>query len=151
MLVPVPVVRSPPPAPGCTQVSFKVTDVPGAKPETWHKYYAPKLEASQPAPYAIVFVVDSTAAASFGDARRELNTLLTVRELRDTLFVVVANKQGHLERGAEESDVLIDELGIGGRFDRSIGYITASVAHGGGGLLEILQFIDRSRPNSDIK
>ena len=81
-----------------SELSYKVTDAVGSEPQDWPTHYMPKPDAGFLAPYAIVFVVDSIDQANLSSARRELDRLLECEELKDTVIVVAANKQGYNEK-----------------------------------------------------
>ena len=70
--------------------NFTITEVRGANPKVWPAYYLPNRE--RPAPYCVIYVLDAKNPSTLSAAAAELDTLLRVSQLKDTLFIVVANK-----------------------------------------------------------
>ena len=127
-------------------LSYKITDVVGSEPDTWPSHYTPKPDAGFSAPYAIVFVVDSIDQDHLVAARSELDHLLRCDDLKDTVIVVAANKQGYNEKGSLDPDQVVERLGLEGATDRSVTFMTCS-CNSGGGLVTMLQLIDATRPH----
>ena len=65
---------------------MQFVDPVGSRPHQWSVCYLPT--DGHPAPYAIIFVVDSTAVELLPRVKQELHTLLDEPALRDTLFIV---------------------------------------------------------------
>lgn len=66
---------------------------------------------------AVLFFVDSTDAARFGDAAIELAFFLRLEELRHTMLLVVANKQD--KNGARGIQEISEALNLGSIQDRN--------------------------------
>ena len=66
--------------------AVQFVDPVGSRPHQWPVCYLPT--DGHPAPYAIIFVVDSSAVELLPRVKQELHTLLDEPALRDTLFIV---------------------------------------------------------------
>jgi GTPase SAR1 family protein len=127
----------------CPQLTFDVRDVCGADPTSWVREYTGN--ENRPKPHAIVFVLDSTNAKALPQAGSLFRDLIALRELDDVVFVIVANKQGYMERDNIEPDELTARLGIDHRYKRNVAFITCN-ARLGAGVLDVFQYIAATVP-----
>lgn len=125
-------------------VSFTFVDPPGSRPQAWPVCYLPT--DTRPAPYAIIFVIDSTAVELLPRAKQELHTLLDEPALRDTLFILQLNKHGNTEPMAESSSFILQALGVAKGSNHHLVLTTASCRHGTG-IVEPLQYLVGSLPS----
>ena len=114
-------------------VKFNVWDVGGQDKirALWRHYY----EGVQ----GIIFVVDSNDGARVAEAKKELMALLSAEELRDTVLLVLMNKQD-LD-GALTPTRLVDEMGLRELTGRNKWYGQPCCAKDGSGLNEGLDWL----------
>jgi ADP-ribosylation factor-like protein 1 len=129
-------------------VAFNVTEVRGSHTELWAAECLPTVNS--PAPFAIVYVVDSTDPDRLPLAGRQLEQLLGCPQLRDTLFVVVANKHGFHESGALDSETIERALNIRTNRTQVVVYVTASCTNKTG-LADVLAAIHVALPDPTSK
>jgi len=113
-------------------VSFTVWDVGGQNKirPLWRHYF----QNTQ----GIIFVVDSNDRERIGEAREELQRMLSEDELRDALLLVFANKQDL--PNAMNPQEITDKLALHSLRQRNW-YIQATCATSGDGLYEGLEWL----------
>lgn len=130
--------------PWCANIAYACTEVPGTQSPQWPLHYLPA--GGKPAPYGIIFVIDSTDPVAMVEAKRELDMLLNCQQLRDTIIVIVANKHGDSERGSLDANQIIETLKIP-RVGHQVGLVTVN-ARGGQGVAAPFLFLDAARPHA---
>jgi hypothetical protein len=124
--------------------AYACTEVPGHQAKEWPIHYLPA--GGRPAPYGIIFVVDSTDPVAMVAAKHELDLLLHCQQLRDTIIVIAASKHGDSERGSLDAKQMVDMLEIP-RVGHQVGLVTVN-ARGGQGVAAPFLFLDAARPNA---
>jgi len=128
-----------------SRVSYRITDVCGADPKSWSAHFMP-VDEDKPAPYAIIFVIDSTNPQVMPECKDRLQELLRCPQLRDTVFVIHANKHGNTESKAEPIQYIMRALGLSGGVDHQLGVVTSSCRLGTG-IVDPLHFIMMTTPD----
>ncbi|OMJ11283.1 ADP-ribosylation factor [Smittium culicis] len=116
-------------------INFTVWDVGGQdKIRPLWRYYFQNTQG-------IIFVIDSNDRERVNEARDELHQLLNEDELRDSLLLVLANKQDL--PNAMASAEITDKLGLHSLRNRNW-YIQSSCATSGDGLYEGLDWLSNN-------
>ena len=129
-------------------IALQITEVRGGHTNAWAAHCLPKK--TRPAPYGIIFVVDSTDKVALPLARRQLQQLLKCEQLKDTIFIVVANKHGYHEKEAMPSVDIEKALDINTPRQQTVVYCTASCMNKAG-LSDVLSAVHASLPDPTIK
>ncbi|ESO84528.1 hypothetical protein LOTGIDRAFT_236204 [Lottia gigantea] len=113
-------------------ISFTVWDVGGQDKirPLWRHYF----QNTQ----GLIFVIDSNDRERVGEAREELNRMLSEDELRDAVLLIFANKQD-LPNAMNAAEIT-DKLGLHSLRGRTW-YIQATCATSGDGLYEGLDWL----------
>ena len=113
-------------------ISFTVWDVGGKdKIRPLYRHYYQQTDA-------LIFVVDATDRDRVGEARDELHRMLNEVELRETVLLVLANKQDR--DGAMDASTLIEKLGLHTVRQRTW-WIQETAGYRGQGLYEGLDWL----------
>ncbi|OMJ10362.1 ADP-ribosylation factor [Smittium culicis] len=116
-------------------INFTVWDVGGQdKIRPLWRYYFQNTQG-------IIFVIDSNDRERVNEARDELHQLLNEDELRDSLLLVLANKQDL--PNAMTSAEITDKLGLHSLRNR-VWYIQSTCATSGDGLYEGLDWLSNN-------
>mmetsp|Transcript_18371 Transcript_18371/g.27724 ORF Transcript_18371/g.27724 Transcript_18371/m.27724 type:complete len:181 (+) Transcript_18371:87-629(+) len=119
----------------CNNVSFTVWDVGG--PDKLRRLWGHYYEGAD----GVVFVVDSNDRDRIGDAREELERLLSTPQLERATLLVFANKQD-LPNSMGSSEIA-EKLGLGNLRNRRW-YLQQACAPSGEGLLEGFQWLSKN-------
>ena len=116
-------------------ISFTVWDVGGQDKirPLWRHYY----ENTE----GVIFVVDSNDRERIGNAKAELDRMLSEEALRDACLLVFSNKQDL--PNAMKSSEMVDKLGLRA-FNNRKWYIQATCATTGDGLYEGLDWLSNT-------
>ncbi|CAF1084290.1 unnamed protein product [Rotaria sp. Silwood1] len=119
-------------------ISFTVWDVGGQDKirPLWRHYF----QNTQ----GLIFVVDSNDRERIGEAREELQRMLSEDELRDAILLIFANKQD-LPNAMNAAEIT-DKLGLHSLRNRNW-YIQAACATSGDGLYEGLDWLSNQLKN----
>ncbi|CAF2755047.1 unnamed protein product [Rotaria sp. Silwood2] len=119
-------------------ISFTVWDVGGQDKirPLWRHYF----QNTQ----GLIFVVDSNDRERIGEARDELQRMLSEDELRDAILLIFANKQD-LPNAMNAAEIT-DKLGLHSLRNRNW-YIQAACATSGDGLCEGLDWLSNQLKN----
>jgi len=119
-------------------ISFTVWDVGGQDKirPLWRHYF----QNTQ----GLIFVVDSNDRERIGEAREELQRMLSEDELREAILLIFANKQD-LPNAMNAAEIT-DKLGLHSLRNRSW-YIQAACATSGDGLYEGLDWLSNQLKN----
>ncbi|KAK3326876.1 ADP-ribosylation factor family-domain-containing protein [Apodospora peruviana] len=113
-------------------VKFNVWDVGGQDKirPLWRHYYS--------GTQGLIFVVDSADRARIEEARTELHRIINDREMKDSLLLVLANKQDI--EGAMKPQEVIEKLQLSKIKDK-VWFVQPTIATEGDGLQQAFQWL----------
>ncbi|KAI9220993.1 ADP-ribosylation factor family-domain-containing protein [Blastocladiella britannica] len=121
-------------------VKFNVWDVGGQDKirPLWRHYYA--------GTQGLIFVVDSSDADRFAEAKDELHRIISDPDMKDALLLIFANKQD-LPNASTLAEIT-DKLALH-KLEGRTWYVHPSCAHTGEGLLEGLSWMSHNVPGAN--